>query len=286
MSQGKTSPSPSPAKPAKSPAASPSHATNRGASGSFTLGAWWRRGISVLLLVHLVLIVSVPLAIMPPRSRLASTITRWVRPYLDIAQFSHGYGFFASEPGPSHLVEYQLEFTPKDGETRKPILKQFPDIKTQRPRLLYHRHFMLSEKLASYLQPQPVAPQRPSDDVLQTEWGAADWQLRQKEFQWEMEQWRRQREIFDVIVKSYGQHLMAESNSSLVRLHIATHVIPPPEAIIGGSKLNDARYYMVPPESEAQVTSEEPAAGTQRMPEEVASPVIPERRIAIPGERR
>ncbi|MCE9556535.1 MAG: hypothetical protein K8T91_24560 [Planctomycetes bacterium] len=285
MSQGKT-PSPTPTKPAKTPAVSAPRATNRGASGAFTMGAWWRRGISALLLVHLILIVAVPLAIMPPRSRLATTITSWVRPYLDIAQFSHGYGFFATEPGPSHLVEYQLEFSPKEGETRNPILKEFPDIKAHRPRLLYHRHFMLSEKLASYLQPQPVAPQRPSDDVLRTEWGAADWQLREKEYQQDLDLWRRQREIFDVVVKAYGQHLIAESDASLVRLHIKTHLIPPPEEIAKGSKLNDAGYYLVPPESEAQVAADEPAAGTQRMPEEVASPIIPERRVAIPGERR
>ena len=32
------------------------------------------------------------------------------RPYLEAAYLDHGYAFFAPDPGPSHLVRYELEF--------------------------------------------------------------------------------------------------------------------------------------------------------------------------------
>ena len=286
MSQGKTSPSPNPAKPVKSPTASPSRATNRGAPGSFTLGAWWRRGISVLLLVHLILIVAVPLAIMRPSSRLAGTITSWVRPYLDITQLSHGYGFFATEPGPSHLVEYQLEFSSKDGQEVAPVRGQFPNIKTQWPRLRYHRYFMLSEKLLIFLQPQPEPPPQLPEEALRTPWGVARSQLQQSEYQRDVERWQRNREMYDVIVKSYGQHLLAESGAALVRLRVARHLLPDPEAVRAGMSLNDPGSYVVLPGSEDQVAADAPPAGTAPSAEEIEPPRVRERSVAIPEERR
>ena len=53
---------------------------------------------------------------------------------------ANGYRFFAPEPGPSHLIRYEV--TLPDG-TRKEGF--FPDRAHHQPRLLYHRYFMLSE---------------------------------------------------------------------------------------------------------------------------------------------
>jgi len=98
------------------------------------------RGVlSVLLVLYLVAIASAPLA-MEPASLPAQKVFAVFRPYLDAAFLNHGYHFFAPEPGPSHLIRYELTFS--DGRVEDGV---FPDPAEQQPRLNYHRHFMLSE---------------------------------------------------------------------------------------------------------------------------------------------
>jgi len=69
-------------------------------------------------------------------------LNRLYQPYLDVLYLNHGYGFFAPDPGPSHLIDYTI--TLKDGSE---IHGRFPDIKEHWPRLRYHRHFMLAEQI-------------------------------------------------------------------------------------------------------------------------------------------
>lgn len=95
--------------------------------------------ISVLVLLHLVAIASAPLA-MEPASDLGRYVFGVFRPYLDAAFLNHGYHFFAPEPGPGHIVRYELHFP-----DRQSVQGQFPDAVRLTPRLKYHRHFMLSE---------------------------------------------------------------------------------------------------------------------------------------------
>jgi hypothetical protein len=66
------------------------------------------------------------------------------QPYLDVFYLNHGYGFFAPDPGASHLIEYAIEL--KDGSQVK---GRFPDLAEHWPRLLYHRHFMLAEQIVA-----------------------------------------------------------------------------------------------------------------------------------------
>jgi len=61
------------------------------------------------------------------------------RPYLDLLYLNHGYSFFAPEPGPSYVIEYEVRR--KDGSVERGRL---PDIEKHRPRLMYHRYFMLA----------------------------------------------------------------------------------------------------------------------------------------------
>lgn len=95
--------------------------------------------VSVLLVLHLVAIAAAPLA-MEPASLPAQKTFGFFRPYLDAAFLNHGYHFFAPEPGPSHLIRYELTFP--DGHAESGV---FPDPAKQQPRLNYHRHFMLTE---------------------------------------------------------------------------------------------------------------------------------------------
>jgi hypothetical protein len=64
-------------------------------------------------------------------------------PSLQLMYLNHGFHFFSPEPGGSTLISYVLEF--EDGTTQS---GRFPN-KQIWPRLLYHRHFMLSEFLGA-----------------------------------------------------------------------------------------------------------------------------------------
>src|SRR5690606_30890003 len=119
---------------------------------------------SLLVLAHLAVVVAVPLAMIPPASPLAAGVARFARPYIEAGNVSHGYAFFAPDPGRfSHLVRYRIEFD--DG--RESISGQFPDLADQWPRLLYHRHFMMSEQLGvHWLSPWEEVPEEIQQQAL------------------------------------------------------------------------------------------------------------------------
>lgn len=60
--------------------------------------------------------------------------------YLNLLYLNHGYEFFAPDPNGSHVIRYQI----RDSGGREVAGGQFPDLKAQWPRLLYHRHMMLA----------------------------------------------------------------------------------------------------------------------------------------------
>lgn len=143
----------------------------RDGGGSKLLSRRARGVVSLLLILHLVAIASAPLA-MEPSSLPAQKVFAFFRPYLDAAFLNHGYHFFAPEPGPSHLIRYELTFS--DGRVEGGV---FPDFTRQTPRLNYHRHFMLSEfanRLAVNDAQQPALRELNQSFArhLMSEWGA------------------------------------------------------------------------------------------------------------------
>ncbi len=111
------------------------------AESVWTRQPWLRRIVSVGLVLHLMALVIAPLAV-APTSPLWQRAWFAFRPYLEGMNLNHGNHFFAPDPGPSHLIHYELRF--KDGHVERGI---FPNAQQQQPRLRYHRHFMLSEFL-------------------------------------------------------------------------------------------------------------------------------------------
>ncbi|MCA9084046.1 MAG: hypothetical protein KDA81_08325 [Planctomycetaceae bacterium] len=102
--------------------------------GFFLLNCW--------LIVHLTGIVTAP-ATVGPSSQTARNVWEVVGPYLQLLYLNHGFHFFAPQPGSSNLVSWAV--TTKSGET---VSGRFPNFDIK-PRLLYHRHFMLSEFLGN-----------------------------------------------------------------------------------------------------------------------------------------
>lgn len=157
--------------------------------------------ISVLLVLHLVAIASAPLA-MEPASLPAQKVFAVFRPYLDAAFLNHGYHFFAPEPGPSHLIRYELTFS--DGRVENGV---FPDPAEQKPRLNYHRHFMLSEfanRLAVNDAQQPALHE---------------------------------------LSQSFARHLMSERDAESATLFLRRHYIPSPQQVREGMTLDAEELY-------------------------------------------
>jgi len=98
--------------------------------------------LNVCLLGHLTAIVTAP-ATVGPSSQTARNVWDVVSPYLQVFYLNHGFHYFAPQPGSSNLVDWEV--TRSDGSTESGRFPNF-DIK---PRLLYHRYFMLSEYLGN-----------------------------------------------------------------------------------------------------------------------------------------
>jgi hypothetical protein len=105
---------------------------------------------SCLIAGHLVAIFSAPASV-APSSPLIQSVWSKCSPYLYATNLNHGYHFFAPEPGASSLLEYSGKTS--TGETKYGVL---PDKQKMRPRLLYHRYFMLTEYLGGFAPEDPV----------------------------------------------------------------------------------------------------------------------------------
>jgi len=101
---------------------------------------WPRRVLSAWLLFHLIAIVLPPLSIRPT-STLFTDTARLIRPYVQALQLDHGYHYFAPQPGESTLLEFTA--TRHDGTETRGMMPH----RQIWPRLLYHRHLMLTESL-------------------------------------------------------------------------------------------------------------------------------------------
>jgi hypothetical protein len=177
--------------------ASISESSNAGAGWS----PWAKRIASVLLAWHVAAVFIAPCAV-EPTSRLFRDLWSFFHPYLEVMYVNHGYHFFAPEPGPGHLIEYQLEFA--DGRTET---GRFPDRDRHRPRLLYHRHFMLSEFLNA------TADSGASSDA------------------------------FNAYVKSFGDHLRHRTGAERVSLSLIRHRLATGEEVLAGVRLDAPQLY-------------------------------------------
>lgn len=157
----------------------------------------WYVVASVLIALHLLAVWTAPFSV-GPSSPLAGSMQQVMRPYLDAMFLNHGYKFFAPDPGPGQLIRYELEMP--DGST---VNGRFPDLKQQWPRLLYHRHLMLSDRTSG----PPEAP------------------------------W------IQAYARSFAQHLLKRHGARKATLYQVTHALPAPHDVLAGMKLDDPVLY-------------------------------------------
>lgn len=102
-------------------------------------GLAWKIPVSLFLVYHIAGLFIAPASV-PPSSDLVRGSWLLVGPYLQLVNMNQGNHFFAPDPGSSTIIKY--EATLPDG---RKVTGQLPDKHTHWPRLLYHRHFMMTE---------------------------------------------------------------------------------------------------------------------------------------------
>ncbi|MFN5320625.1 MAG: hypothetical protein ACK49R_10655 [Planctomycetota bacterium] len=180
---------------------------------------------------------------------LTGPIGRLLAPIHQVLYLSHGYRFFAPDPGPSHLLVYRLHYP--DGEVRE---RKFPDAEKLSPRLRYHRWFMLSETLFAEHSSQP---DRESFERLQTELAAQVERFArggQPGLAAEVERSaERQRRAYERssqriagLVQAVGRVLIQDTEAARVELYCQERLIPLPGEIALGRKLDDPSGLLPP----------------------------------------
>lgn len=158
-----------------------------------------RSVVSLAIAIHLAAVVLPPLASPPPASLLANEAIQPFRPYIGSLYLWHGYRFFAPDPGPGHSLRWSL--ITDQGELLEGSL---PDATQDWPRLLYHRRFMIAEKLSGMIPPMD-APDAIRRDA-QLEWGP--------------------------LVRAVAAELLTRHNGVTVSLDMVEHYLPTPGDVI------------------------------------------------------
>jgi hypothetical protein len=99
-----------------------------------------RLALNAWIVFHVAAIVIAPAAVRPA-SDLVEAGWGLFQPYLQILDLNHGYHFFAPEPEASTLLAFEAQRS--DGTVVKGRIPNREIV----PRLLYHRHFMLTEQM-------------------------------------------------------------------------------------------------------------------------------------------
>lgn len=163
--------------------------------------------VSLALVVYLAAVIVPPLAGPPPASDLARTALDPLRPLVHALGLDHGYRFFAPNPGPGHSIRWSL--TRPDGST---VSGTIPDREADWPRLLYHRRFMVPEKIAARVPPAdaPAEVQREA---------RSDW---------------------EPLVRGVARNLLRSHGGAAVRLELVEHYLPDPGEVVRGEHGADA----------------------------------------------
>lgn len=185
----------------------------------------WQIGLSAVLAFHIFAVFVPPMMVATGASPAVAPVFAVLRPYMELCYLNHGYFFFAPNPGPTHLVRYELEFD--DG--REPVVDTFPNRDTQWPRLLYHRHFMLAESVNMlYRSPRPAPePREPADGSRQAR---RRYQRAKAEWDREYAAWQVGRANYEKLMASIEDHLKhryAASDVTLIR--VEHRPLTPPE---------------------------------------------------------
>jgi hypothetical protein len=180
-------------------------------------------------------------------SPLADGLLPYLRPYIAMMYLDHGYFFFAPNPGPSFLVKYKVEYP--DG--RETVAGVFPNLKEQRPRLLYHRYFMVSTALNNSFAPAtpPPEPSPPSINAASSA-EQRDHRRALESYAIQKEFWAHRRKQYEALYGSIVRHLESKYPEGKVTITRVEHRLPRPiEVSADKQPLNAPETYRDLPET-------------------------------------
>lgn len=204
----------------------------------------WSRGkravASVAILLYLAVVFSGPATTVS--SDLNQSLHRATGPAQQLLFLGHGYRFFAPNPGPSHILQYEVGFSDQTTTTGK-----IPDTEVHWPRQLYHRWFMLSERLfeestslpsqQDFDQSQKVLRDQEELFIRKGKRGHAN---RIAAVRMDQETGYRQSvKRVQELVDSIGQHLIREHGADWVKLTVHERAIPFPADVVLGDGLDE-----------------------------------------------
>lgn len=224
-----------PANPAHHPAHRPLPPVKR--SDGLSRTPWWRIAISVFIIGHLWAVIGRPLefATQGPTgpSPAGSLFYAPIRAYSEAAYLNHGYAFFAPNPGPSHLI--RVEVPSEEGETETYL---YPDLERQWPRLLYHRHFMLTEFFHNTYQPAQMPEEVVENRAL-------------------AERWALDRQRHEAIRGSLRRRLQQVHETDQLTIHRVEHRLAGlPEFLSEQLRLDDPQLYIDLPDDNPEYRSQ------------------------------
>ena len=199
---------------------------------------WLRRLCLGLAALHLLGVLAEPLRFFS-RSELGvapdfGLLGETAKPYSQWLYLDHGYFFFAPNPGPGHLIRCSLsrkkdvEHTESDAADST---RFFPDRKSDWPRLLYHRYFMLSEFYNSRYAPRQVTEELKKDPEF-------------------LARWTFDNDLYLQIQTSMTKSLKHSTGATQVDLRRLERLLPdPPQILREGLALTDPRFLVLLPES-------------------------------------
>ncbi len=215
--------------------------------------------LSARVFVSGIIVVSLSIVLLGPLSNpvgsdsLTLPLARMVAPVHQVLFLGHGYRFFGPDPGPSHLVYYEIT-NPDDSL----VEGHFPDRDFHSPRLIYHRWFMLSETL--YDEFRGKAQREPIYNNLQEMAKEID-RLRLQGQAEVANQLKTEKELIksqfengtvriDNLVRAIAKRLLANSTSqgaaipdgTRIKLTMKERLIPFPNDISMGKHLSDSEY--------------------------------------------
>ncbi|MFM7206142.1 MAG: hypothetical protein ACKO4T_05670 [Planctomycetaceae bacterium] len=160
----------------------------------------------MVIAAYLAAVVMPPLAGPAPASELANRLLQPLRPLVGSLYLGHGYRFFAPNPGPGHTIRWTM--TMPDGSKRS---GRIPDERLDRPRLLYHRRFMVSEKISALVPP--------SDAPAEVR--------------------ERARQEWQPLVKGVATNLLRREGGVSVTLESVEHYLPDPAEVLASGTFVD-----------------------------------------------
>ena len=203
---------------------------------------WLQLVLLGLFVVHSLGVLSEPLRFFSRSDIRTGPELAWLgetmKPYSQWLYINHGYFFFAPNPGPSHLIQYSLDApTAQPTEPNQAKNHLLPDREKHRPRLLYHRYFMLSEFYTNRFAPQQVSEEMKKD----------------LEF---MSTWAFDKELYDQLQTSIKASLKHSVGTEIGTLNRIERELPSSQQVLkDGWALNDPRLTNVLPETMIEATT-------------------------------